>query len=85
MTRYEFYKQQRRCTRCGDRLPRHVTTWKCAACCARQRDYNRDHALRYQDPVPGPNLVAHCGSWHLLQTVPWPCPVCGAVLLQEEP
>ena len=33
--------------------------------------------------APGPNLIAHCQEFWPITALPWQCPVCQAVLLEE--
>jgi len=30
-------------------------------------------------------LIAHCGTWHPLNTLPWACPWCGEVVGRVAP
>jgi len=50
---------------------------------ARQRgSLLRQRLQQVVDAQPIP-LLAHCNGWHPIVTLPWQCPVCQAVLLEE--
>ena len=39
-----------------------------------------------EDPLPllpDPPLLAHCGTWHVVSTVPFITPCCGTTLFEE--
>ena len=53
-----------------------------------QREAARESEARKREAqrlAPGPNLIAHCTGWWPFTTLPWQCPVCQAVLLEEQP
>jgi hypothetical protein len=72
----------------------HCRNWHrvCLFCCvqaAAQFAQARQQHLRQIDTavacgtLPGPH-VGHCGRWHPITALPWACPRCGTVVLQEE-
>ena len=34
--------------------------------------------------APGPNLIAHCQAFRPITALPWQCPVCQAVVGEEQ-
>ena len=75
-------QQHRCCTRCGEPLLPHEVGYECAPCCAKKHEYYLRVELpkRWQQRMQGPNLIAHCGRWHRIETLPWLCPQCGKVV-----
>ena len=79
VARYATLKALGRCANCGSRdvdLAVRVTCDRCAA--TRQRYYDRVKNNRRL--APGPNRIAHCGSFHPLTALPWACPACGEMV-----
>ena len=49
-------------------------------CYARAREEATFQRVMHQ----GAQMIAHCGAWHPLTTLPWSCPQCGAVVGQAK-
>ena len=93
---YHMHKANGRCAACGLRppLPGQV---RCDPCRARvlQQHFLYTHfpfpGQRAQRPelreslydTPAPPLLAHCGAWHEVSTVPFTAPCCGTKLFEE--
>jgi hypothetical protein len=58
------------CPRCG--VPA-TGLLHCARCRLRTRTANAARVVRR-----GPNRIAHCGTWHQVDVLPWTCPTCHA-------
>lgn len=69
-----------RCPACQAASPFSRSVLKQAA-----REAARKANAETQRLAAGPNLLAHCGKWHIITCLPLQVPCCGAVLLQEEP
>ena len=66
------------CGECG--RPHRLETLTCAQCLAYHRHYYQTVMRDRAQPAAGPNLIAHCGQWHTLTTLPWACPACDTIL-----
>jgi len=54
---------------------------------ARKREAARHAEARKREArrlAPGPNLIAHCQAFRPITALPWQCPVCQAVVGEEQ-
>jgi len=78
-TTYQRRKAAGQCVWCeGPVTPPHVY---CDACLEHKRVHQLP--LHVREPIDERNQIAHCGAFRPITALPWQCPVCQAVLLEE--